>query len=196
MSQNLNERVVYQCKLHWGIFLWPVFSLLGMMVPLWGLLWFTHSWAANLTAPLAQYGVNPTPSFPWGALFVPVIVGSLIVFPIVLLVYLKSEVVLTTDRLRFKTGWLSLGQTEILLRKIETITLWEPLVGRVVGYGTVAVTGTGGTVFPLRFLPKPEYFHSLLQSAVNGPQVDRPSQSIKEITQSLEDMHARYMPKG
>jgi hypothetical protein len=166
------------------------------MVPLLGLFWLMHSFAANLNAPLAQYSGNLTPSFPWMIFFIPVLVGSIVVFPVVLLTYLKSEVVLTSDRLRFKTGWLSLGQTEILLKKIETVTLWEPIVGRIVGYGTVAVTGTGGTVFPLRFLPKPEYFHSLLQSTMNGPSEIRPSQSIKEITQKLEDMHARYMPKG
>ncbi len=122
--------------------------------------------------------------------------GGAVAFAITLNTFKKSEIILTEDRLKFKTGWLSLGNHELLLSKIETTTRWEPILGRMVGYGTVSVTSTGGAVFPIRFLPKPEYLNSLLQSSINQAPAGHGSSSIAEINQGLADMDARYMPKG
>jgi len=190
MDMNYNEQVVYRCKLHWGIFLAPVFSALGFMIPVLAYTWLMSDFMEKMS-PL---GVQI--HFPWLLLLLPGLAVGTILFLAVLVAYIKSEVVLTESRLRFKVGWLSLGSTEILLTKIETITLWEPLVGRLFGYGTVSVTGTGGAVFRLRYLPKPEYFHSLLQSIMNGGAPASRSQGVKESLKNLEEMHARYMPKG
>ena len=106
----------------------------------------------------------------WLLMLLPGLFLGLGSFVVTLIEYLKSEVVLTDEHLRFKVGWLSLGSTEIMLSKIETITLFEPLIGRLAGYGTVAVTGTGGTAFHLRFLPDSKHLHSLLQTMVNQAQ--------------------------
>jgi len=126
------------------------------------------------------------------------VIGSMS-FIAAMIAYLKSEVVLTADRLKFKVGWLSIGSTEMLLSKIETITLFEPLLGRLVGYGTIAVSGTGGTVFRLRFLPNPRHCHGLLQMMVNHAQTERranyPAPTPQSKSASVYD-ETRYMPKG
>ena len=131
----------------------------------------------------------------WLLMLLPGLFLGLGSFVVTLIEYLKSEVVLTDEHLRFKVGWLSLGSTEIMLSKIETITLFEPLIGRLAGYGTVAVTGTGGTAFHLRFLPDSKHLHSLLQTMVNQAQTGQ-APRYSSPTPSPSSNETRYMPKG
>ncbi len=162
-----------------------------MLTPILGLLCTT----ALISQFLRAIPHPPEIHFPWLIFFIPVLAVGTALFLLVLPTYLKSEIVLTDQRLKFRTGWLSLSSTEILLSKIETLTLREPLLGRLVGYGTVAVIGTGGTVFPIHFLPKPEYFHRLLQTIIDARQsVQTAHYPPVDSNPTLDD--SRYMPKG
>lgn len=80
--------------------------------------------------------------------------------------YAKSELVLTNQRLFFAKGFIFRSVHEMPLHQVETLARSEPLIGRFVGYGTVSVTGTGGAVFLLCFLPDALGFHQHLQAAV------------------------------
>lgn len=70
---------------------------------------------------------------------------------------------LTTRRLSLSTGTLRRRSLELVLQKVESITVNEPLLGRMFGYGTVVVGGTGGTkeVFPL--VPRPQELRDRVQ---------------------------------
>jgi hypothetical protein len=188
-----SERVIYQCKLHPGIFLMPLLTAIPLILPALVYLWLMD----DIFSRFEPAGL--TIHFPWLLMLMPGLVIGLMSFLAILVAYLKSEVVLTEDRLRFKVGWLSVGSTEILLSKIETITLWEPLIGRIFGYGTVGVTGTGGAVFRLRYLPHPQHFHSLLQTMVNGAHNPRSSRNLASLLPPAPSAvydETRYMPKG
>jgi hypothetical protein len=188
-----SERIVFQCKLHRGIFLVPLLTALPLIVPAMAYLWLMNDFFRKLGPTRLEI------HFPWLMFLLPGLIIGLMSFFAVLIAYLKSEIVLTEDRLRFKVGWLSVGSTEILLSKIETITLWEPLIGRIAGYGTVGVRGTGGTIFRLRYLPNPQYFHSLLQTMVNGAYTRRPTRSLASLLPSAPSAaydDTRYTPKG
>ena len=70
-----------------------------------------------------------------------------------------TEMAVTNKRVIVKTGLVTRRTIEILLPRIESIAVEEPAMGRLLGYGTVIVRGTGGTpeVFekiahPLEFL--------------------------------------------
>jgi len=186
------ERVVLQCKMHRGIFILPAISVLTAAVPFLAFYWLMSSVMTSL---------NPSGlkiHLPWLLMLLPGLGVGLMLFLVTLIEYLKSEIVLTEDRLKFKVGWLSVGSTEMLLSKIETITLFEPLLGRLVGYGTVAVTGTGGTSFRLRFLPNPQHFHRLLQTTVNNMHTSRSSSNHAPTQSSVQAPvydESRYMPK-
>jgi len=63
-----------------------------------------------------------------------------------------TEMAVTNRRLVIKTGLMSRRTIELLLGRVESIQVQETFMGRMVGYGTVIVHGTGGT---------PETFHKI-----------------------------------
>ena len=59
--------------------------------------------------------------------------------------YASAEFGLTDRRVLAKTGWLHRRSSEVLLSKIESIVVDQGMVGRLLGYGTVVIIGTGGS---------------------------------------------------
>ena len=49
-----------------------------------------------------------------------------------------------------KVGIVNRRSLEMLLSKVETVRVEQSVVGRILGYGTIVVTGTGGTNEPFR----------------------------------------------
>lgn len=58
---------------------------------------------------------------------------------------LATDVAVSNQRVIIKTGLLSRRSVEVLLPKVESIGVEEPFLGRILGYGSVIVRGTGGT---------------------------------------------------
>lgn len=56
-----------------------------------------------------------------------------------------SDFVVTNKRVLIKVGLLYRRSVEILLTKVEGIGVEQHLGGRILGYGTIVVSGTGGT---------------------------------------------------
>jgi uncharacterized membrane protein YdbT with pleckstrin-like domain len=56
-----------------------------------------------------------------------------------------SEFALTNKRLIIKIGLISRRTLEINLQRLESINIDQGVFGRMMGYGTVIVIGTGGT---------------------------------------------------
>ncbi|MES2138947.1 MAG: PH domain-containing protein [Bacteroidota bacterium] len=78
-------------------------------------------------------------------------VGSVLTLFIAPLIAMKtSEFAITNKRLIVKTGFLSSKTLEMNLSKIESVNVDQGLLGRILGYGTLKITGSGGTkeVFP------------------------------------------------
>jgi hypothetical protein len=75
-------------------------------------------------------------------------------------------ITLTNRRLIINRGILSKTTVELMLRQIETVAIRLPLLGRIFGYGTLVVRGTGGGVFALQFIENPEQLYSKLQEVL------------------------------
>lgn len=56
-----------------------------------------------------------------------------------------SEFGITNKRLIIKTGVLSRKTLELNLSKIESVNVNQSILGRILGYGSIGVIGTGGT---------------------------------------------------
>jgi uncharacterized membrane protein YdbT with pleckstrin-like domain len=69
----------------------------------------------------------------------------------------------TNRRVVVKQGLVSRKTIEMLLNKIETIEVSEPMVGRMLGYGSITIIGTGGTSEPFHKIAQPLPFRSEVQ---------------------------------
>jgi len=66
-----------------------------------------------------------------------------------------TEIAVTNRRVIIKTGWVHRRSLEIMLAKVESIGITEPFLGRMLGYGTVVIRGTGGTPEPFEKIADP-----------------------------------------
>ena len=111
-----DEQIVYKATLHWTIF-WQcwLIILIGIV----------------------------------SLIFQP-IVGGLIIFGGLLvglrkfIEYKTSEFAVTTKRVIIKVGVFRRRTLELLLRQVEAISVEQTVLGRMLGFGSVTLTGTGG----------------------------------------------------
>lgn len=74
-----------------------------------------------------------------------------------------SEFVITNRRVVIKTGMVSVKTFEMNLSKIESINVSQTFLGRVLGYGTLTVIGTGGTKEEFTDISNPIQFKKMFQ---------------------------------
>jgi uncharacterized membrane protein YdbT with pleckstrin-like domain len=136
IERNLapGETVVYKTGCHWIVLLWPLGA--GLILGSIGLVLFAGGWLATRNGG----------SYP-GA----IVEGSMALFAAAALVLggivrqMATEVAVSNQRVLIKTGLFSQRSVEILLARVESVGMKETFAGRILGYGTVMVRGTGGT---------------------------------------------------
>jgi uncharacterized membrane protein YdbT with pleckstrin-like domain len=77
--------------------------------------------------------------------------------------YQSSEYGITNKRILMKVGFISRQSLEILLQRIESIQVFQTVLGRVFDYGTILVNGTGGSKDPFPNIPEPLVFRRFAQ---------------------------------
>ena len=135
-----DERVVYQAQIHWIIFTWPaLFAVVGL------LLLSQSAQAGGLFFALSLLlSINP------------------------LIQYLTSEFAVTNKRVLVKVGFISRHTLELLLSKVETIGVDQSILGRILGYGTIVVIGTGGTRESFKAIADPLGFRHQVQGQTSA----------------------------
>ncbi len=68
---------------------------------------------------------------------------------------LTTEFAITNRRIIAKTGFFHRRTLEILLPKIESISIYQNLLGRAMNFGNVTIIGTGGTKEPFQTISNP-----------------------------------------
>jgi uncharacterized membrane protein YdbT with pleckstrin-like domain len=152
------EQVQYETRLHWIVMLGHVVIALILIAAGAGLLlapWSTIHGAAPYTEALRWAGVA-------------FLVIAIIFFAIGLVRRNATEMAVTNKRVIVKTGLANRRTIELLLPRIESVVVEEPAMGRVLGFGTVIVRGTGGTpeVFPQ--IAHPLQFREQVQRQIAG----------------------------
>ena len=97
----------------------------------------------------------------WIALLSGRALFTLFVAPIIAL--LTSEFAITNKRIIIKVGFISRRTLEMNLQKVESIVVDQSILGRVLGYGTIMVIGTGGTKEPFHNIVSPLEFRKQYQ---------------------------------
>lgn len=145
------ERVVYRAHLHWVAFRWSLFLL-----------------ALAIVVGVAGQLVSTDPAAdPW-KLWIPV---GLVVLAAVFAVgpWIKrasSEFAVTDKRVLVKVGLVQRDSLETLLSKIEAIGVDQTLVGRMLGFGTITIVGTGGTRETFDRIASPLEFRRQVQAQI------------------------------
>ena len=137
IDENLmaGEHVVHRTKLHWIAFSLPI------ALALTGLVWVAFDWRVT--------------GFFLG-------LAAVVAFPVAIR-YATSEFGCTNRRVILKIGWVSRTTVEMLLSKVENIGVIQGIVGRLLDYGTIRVTGTGGTDETFTMIAGPLAFRRAVQ---------------------------------
>lgn len=77
-----------------------------------------------------------------------------------------TEMAVTNRRVVIKVGLASRRTIEMLLNKVETIEVQETAFGRLLGYGTIVLVGTGGSTEPFHKMSDPLEFRSQVQQQI------------------------------
>ena len=155
------EQVTYTTKRHWIIFLPAlVYFLLGLALLI-----------AALVLPSAQQDERVA----WALDVFAGVAGLAAVWSVVpaLIDSITSEFGVTNRRVIVKVGWLRRRSLETLLSKVEGIEVEQSILARVFGYGTITVTGTGGSREPFDRIAAPLEFRRKVQEQTLAAQGGR-----------------------
>ena len=155
------ESVQYQTKLHWIVMLGHV-----AIAAVFELLAITFLVMAISQSSGAK-GMPSRSSMLLWAVLICFLVGATL-FCIGLLKRSVMEMAVTNKRVIVKNGLAERRTTEIFLSRIESVVVNEPAIGRILGYGTVIVRGTGGTPEVFQRIQNPLKFREQVQSQIAG----------------------------
>lgn len=123
-----NEQIIAQARLHKIILLnGPTLALLGLVVT----------------------GLD------WHAVGTILFLVGIVAFIVALLRFKTTEFALTDRRVIAKWGVLSRHTIELNLDKIEGVNISQDILGRIFGYGSLILVGTGGSAEPMKQIADP-----------------------------------------
>lgn len=136
-----NETVILRTQLHWIMFVQPL---------------------AWLIAGLVIYYLHPQLTL---LAIIPILfaIGLGIATAIS---YLSAEFGVTNKRVLIKVGFIRIDSIETLLSKVESIQVHQSIIGRLLGYGTIIVCGTGGSRDQFANIDDPLSFRKQVQEQV------------------------------
>jgi uncharacterized membrane protein YdbT with pleckstrin-like domain len=148
-----DEKLLYETRLSWVVLFWPVIVPTLILLGIGGYLVYTNAHVD--TDNMKEIGVG-------------LIVVAALVFGIGLTKRNATEMAVTNKRVLIKQGVFGRRTLEILLQKIESIAVEESMSGRMLGFGTVIVRGTGGTPEPFKKMAHPLEFRRHVEEQVES----------------------------
>jgi hypothetical protein len=178
VEKNLvpGETLLYQTRHHWIVLIGPL--MIALLLGLPGL-WLLFE-VATKRPELAEY----TAHLP-GGMQSALIVGAILV--IMALVNLgwgmakrnATEMAVTNRRVLIKTGMGSRRTLDMMLSRVESIGVEETMWGRMMGYGSVIVRGTGGTPEPFVKISHPQEFRRQVQHQIGAHEIGESDETRK-----------------
>lgn len=80
----------------------------------------------------------------------------------------SSEFGVTSKRVIIKVGVLRRRTLELLIRQVEAISVEQSIAGRLLNFGTITLTGTGGVRETFHNISNPLEFRRSIQSLSTG----------------------------
>jgi uncharacterized membrane protein YdbT with pleckstrin-like domain len=139
------ETIVYDTTLHWVIYLRTIVLLIICVI---------------LAAAAVSTSDSQNISMAFG---IAAIIFALLGLSAGVRAFIRrttTELAVTDHRVIYKTGLLARHTIEMNRDKVESVDVDQTLLGRIFGYGTIVVRGTGGSLEPIRNISDPLTFRS------------------------------------
>lgn len=151
------ESVVYRVHFNWTFSFFPVlwFALGSAPIVMYTLL---HFGTFGAKVPFEELKIG------WWFVGGGFVTGMLILLNHLIILW-TTEIVVTTYRFVYKTGLISRNTQEVSLNKIEEITLRQSVWGRIFGYGSLVLRGTGVGVINLPNIDDPIDVRRIIEKA-------------------------------
>jgi len=154
-SLGAGEAVIIRARFHWLYMAYAWGSLLLPLAVLLGLYIHAGDRAHDAADPIT-----------WALLVVAVwLILGLVTFTRMLLRKWTTEIGVTSHRFVEKYGLLSMRTNEIALPNIEGVRVHQSFLGRVFGFGTVKIEGTGVDSVTTPHIADPVGFVRAIQTA-------------------------------
>jgi uncharacterized membrane protein YdbT with pleckstrin-like domain len=148
-----DEKIIYLTRRHKIIFTYPVFWLLLAAI-LFGVKWvFVFKPEINFSLSIFS-----------GIFLAVALIHALVVW----INYLCAEFGITNQRVIVKEGFLKRKTIEVFLKSVESVQVNQSIWGRILNFGNVVVSGTGGASDPLNMIRNPLDFKKQVQQRLAG----------------------------
>jgi len=140
------EEIRFRTNVHWLVYL-PAMMMFVLGIAF--ALWYTAAPSQHLTL-LILSGLSAVP--------------GVLLFIAAWLKRFGTEIAVTDRRVIYKTGLVQRDTTEINMAKIESVDVSQSILGRVFGFGTLTIRGTGETIEALRNIASPLQFRNAIMA--------------------------------
>jgi uncharacterized membrane protein YdbT with pleckstrin-like domain len=160
------ETLLFETRHHWIVLLGPLLLSLILGVP--GVALLIDAVAAKNghgDIPSLESSLGPGGMTMLGAVLVLI---AVIVFAWGAAKRNATEMAVTNRRVLIKTGMASRRTLDLMLNKVESIGVTETFMGRIFGYGSVVIHGTGGTPESFVMIAHPQQFRQSVQEQIGA----------------------------
>jgi uncharacterized membrane protein YdbT with pleckstrin-like domain len=156
-SLGVGEQIVTRARFHW---LYNLRAWLAIIVPMIALAAIVLYADEMVREGLAIFAVA-------------LLVAGVIVFFSMMIHKWTTEIGITSHRLVKKTGFISLKTAEVALPNIEGVRVNQGIWGRIFGYGTLRIEGTGDDSVDIPNIHDPVGFRRAIETAKGMHAVER-----------------------
>lgn len=164
----VDERILYATELHWVLYLRGfMFILIGSLIGYFGPHLTNEAMREYLgLQPLGGLSIGAIKLEPLKIIALLVIAYGAIELLVAFVKQISTELVITNRRVIAKYGFIACNSFELLLTKVEGANVDQTIFGRLMGFGTILVKGTGGGISPVDHIDRPFRFHSALMNTL------------------------------
>ena len=144
------ETIVYATRLHWLIYIHTILLSIACIIL-----------AGSAVSTSDNQGISL-------ALGISAVIFALLALSAGLRAFIRrvtTELAVTDHRVIYKSGLLSRHTIEMNRDKVESVDVDQSFLGRIFGYGTVIVRGTGGSLEPMRNIGDPLTFRTYITAS-------------------------------
>ncbi len=142
------ETIVYQTRRHKIIFAYPV-------------IWFVLSAVLFAVKTLQVFKSEADMVF---LVFSGIFLAAAVIHALIIWIHYRcSEFGVTNQRVIVKEGFIKRNTIEVFLKRVESVKVNQSIWGRLLNFGTITVSGTGGVSDPFSMIRAPLEFKRQVQ---------------------------------